>query len=54
MTEYNNVDDLLKTLFSEFSTTEDNIIKDYIAGKINKDEYIKRMEELRERRRNKI
>lgn len=54
MTEYNNVDDLLKTLFSEFSTTEDNIIKDYIAGKINRDEYIKRMEDLRERRRNKI
>lgn len=54
MGEYNDVEDLLKTLFSEFSTTEDNIIKDYIAGKINRDEYIKRREDLRERRRNKI
>lgn len=54
MEDCNNIESLFRTLFSGFSITENDIIQDYIAGKINKDEYIKRMEKFRERSKNRL
>ena len=42
MEDYNN-DDIIKSLFSTFNRLKEDVIKDYINGKINKEQYIKEM-----------
>ena len=42
MEDYNN-DNIIKSLFSTFNRLKEDIIKDYINGKINKEQYVKEM-----------
>lgn len=42
MENYNN-DNIIKSLFSTFNRLKEDVIKDYINGKINKEQYVKEM-----------